>query len=236
MAGHVIRQLTWAHLPTHLGDAIRTNSGPRYLGALLLPALVHRTEICAALCQTLWHSPDEHPDVVQESLTSRGPLNWGKLLRLPAKAGTLPAERRAAVRTVGDIPRWLRNYRIAGLSPAALERLLRRCRAEGVGVVLLAPPASSAHRAQYTPAIESAFQDYLKGIGQQFGCAFIDARNWVPDELFVDCHHLDSETGSPYFTRLLTHRVLVPLLDRPGTALNQPRPIRRAHFHKDSLQ
>src|SRR5262245_15087548 len=57
MAGHVVRQLGWAELPTHIGDAIRTNSGPRYLGARLLPGLVHREAITTALGRAIRPAP-----------------------------------------------------------------------------------------------------------------------------------------------------------------------------------
>ena len=61
----------------------------------------------------------------------------------------------ARVAEVRDVRSYLRDYQVGGGTVAALERLLARCRADRLAVLLLAPPVASAHRACYSAAIEA---------------------------------------------------------------------------------
>src|SRR5262249_37525018 len=110
----------------------------------------------------------------------------------------------------GDLSRWLSHYRIGGNNPAALRRMLARCRDLDIQVVLLAPPLAEPHRRYYKPEIESAFMNHIKSLVADFGCQFVDSRDWAQDRLFRDHHHLFPD-GGDYYSRLLTYRVLVPL-------------------------
>jgi len=104
--------------------------------------------------------------------------------------------------------RWLTPYHAGGVTAEALERVLDRCRAEGIGVVLLGIPACSAHRAEFTPQIEVEYMDYINRITTRYGCRFVDAREWIPDTLFLDDMHLRFEDGAKVFTDRFVREVL----------------------------
>ena len=55
------------------------------------------------------------------------------------------------------------------------QRLLSRCRDEQVRVILLGIPACTAHRQEFTPAIEQEYLSYIERLVQEFGCRFVDA-------------------------------------------------------------
>ncbi len=109
-----------------------------------------------------------------------------------------------------QLRRWLRHFRIAGNSPQALERTLQLCRQRRIQVVLTAFPVTAAHRRCYPLAIEKAFQQYLERVCSRYACHFVDCRDWLPDGLFVDNHHLELK-GQIYFSRLFAYHVLGPL-------------------------
>ena len=94
-------------------------------------------------------------------------------------------------------------------SPNRGKRFLRRCRANGIEPILLSVPLSSAHRAQYTPEIESAFQGHVAAIAQKYSCRYCDYRTAVPDRLFIDHHHAGPE-GAAMFSRQFAREVLAP--------------------------
>jgi hypothetical protein len=101
----------------------------------------------------------------------------------------------------------LSPYRVGGLSAAALERMLGRCRDAGIHVILLGIPTCSPHRAAYTPEIESAYDGFIQRLVGEYQCRYVDGRAWVPDTLFLDTLHVDAD-GGKLFTRRLAQEVL----------------------------
>jgi hypothetical protein len=110
---------------------------------------------------------------------------------------------RAALRTK------LADFRIGGVASRSLERVLERCRAQGVEVLLVGVPAPGPCREGHGAAVMEAYRAYLAGLRARFGCAFVDLRAGVPDNGFVDATHL-SVPGAIWFSRLLTREVLLP--------------------------
>ena len=53
-----------------------------------------------------------------------------------------------------------------------------------------------------------AFQDRLR---REFGVRVVDAREWLPDEAFVDSHHVVRPWAKPYTERLATEAVVPQL-------------------------
>jgi len=118
--------------------------------------------------------------------------------------------------------RWMKTYRPKGLNRDALERLLARCRDQQIKTILLSAPVTQSHRATYRPEVEAQFRDCIAGLQQKYHLVWVDARDWIPDGLFVDNHHLDIP-GSVYYSRLITYRLLIPLYTTPFDQLvNQP--------------
>jgi hypothetical protein len=112
------------------------------------------------------------------------------------------------------LEKWLRDYQIGGAMPQALERLLGRCRAHHVAVILIGAPVSEVHRKAYTNQVDAVYRDYLHGLERAYGCRFIDCRDRVPDAYFLDHHHLGVE-GGVLFSRLLANEILIPACAAP---------------------
>ena len=61
----------------------------------------------------------------------------------------------------------------------------------------------------YTPEIDHAFLCRVVDVSRRFDCRFVDYRARIPDDYFLDNHHLH-RTGGQYFSRLLAQEVLAP--------------------------
>ncbi len=111
--------------------------------------------------------------------------------------------------SIDGVQQTLRDYRPGGNAAAVLERLLSCCRTNGIEPILLSVPLSSAHRGQYAPAIESAFQGYIAAMAQKYSCRYCDYRSAVPDAFFLDHHHA-GPNGAALFSRRFALEVLAP--------------------------
>jgi len=117
--------------------------------------------------------------------------------------------RQRSGRGARHIRKWLRNYEISGLAAESLDRLLQRCRAHGIEVILIGPPVAGVHRAVYTDDIESAFQAYMKGLSERHHVRYLDYRDRLTDDRFIDNHHTNPK-GALEFSRLLARDVVRP--------------------------
>jgi hypothetical protein len=215
---HIRRQLRWDDLPAYLLDICRVRQGFYLLSDRLCPLYIHRLEVWGALARLVGVGPAV-PDggVPERRAAASEPVDWDQLLRPPERAMTRELWDLILFTTDRLPGRWLRRFRVGGTATAALERLLRACRDEGIRVVLVGVPVSSPHRKLYVPAIDEPFLAYVQQVAAAHGCQFIDYRGRVPDTLFLDNHHL-CPAGQAYFDRLLVHEVLTPLWrQRQGT-------------------
>ena len=99
----------------------------------------------------------------------------------------------------------------AGPSVTALRDTLALCRTEGIPVVLVILPESTSFRALYPPVAEVKLSRFLAGLTAEFGYPVTDARSWMPDNAFMDGHHL-LRPGGEAFTDRLTAEVILPFL------------------------
>jgi hypothetical protein len=76
-------------------------------------------------------------------------------------------------------------------------------------------PESSEFRGSYSPAAVRLVDDYCGGLGREYGVPVVDARDWLPDEAFVDSHHVVRTWARPY-TERLAREAVVPEL-RPAS-------------------
>jgi hypothetical protein len=122
------------------------------------------------------------------------------------------------------VGRMVRGYRVGGPGPRALERLLRRCREEGVPVVLVGAPVCSAVNRLWSEEADGQFLAYLDRLTRAEGCRFVDLRKSVPDAYFIDCWHVGEEGGA-YFTRVLAREAVLPAWtgERPVVSLTGAR-------------
>lgn len=212
---HAVRQYNWEDAPRYAADIVRSRSAWLYLQARMVPVYTHRKQILADLkdeARTAISLPPTNPGATPVRPLDAGPLDWAAIIRTaPAGDAARTAGDRAAR---NDVHKWLTPYDMTGSGMAALERLLARCRADGVRVLLTTLPSATLHRDEYTPEIESQFVAYMDRLGREYGCRFVDARTWVPDGMFGDLLHLASDGGRVY-TRRFAREALIPALREP---------------------
>jgi hypothetical protein len=221
MGQHVARQLTWDTLPGHLEAIVRSGNVVRLLAARFLPLHVHRRQICRSLYDTSL-------SLAKQILTTQ-PKQKGKAKKRTSEVKATPDhgvpwevfkeltdDRHDPDRIQAGLPairRWLRNYDIGGSAAEALDKILCAAKEEGILVVLVGVPLARAHRDLYEPEIEHAFVQHMNAVCKRFDSIFVDYRDRIPDELFLDNHHL-TRAGSSAFSRLLAEEVLIPLWQR----------------------
>jgi hypothetical protein len=203
---HALNVLDWRDVAEALPALCRNGKVLYLVRGRLLPLYVHRYHIrkeAVTLAATLLgHGPARQAG-------DEGPVGP------PPPADPAPPPMTPAVRSLLEdgfemARRELRDYRPGGMAAHRLERLLDRCRSAGVAVVLVGAPVASAYRRAYTPEVDAAFLEYVQSLTRDYGCAYTDWRDRVPDEYFADPRHVHLQ-GGVYFSRRLAASVLVPL-------------------------
>jgi hypothetical protein len=114
--------------------------------------------------------------------------------------------------TRGDYEPPLHNFRITAAATRAYDELLEECRHDHVAVVLLLTPEGDAFRSWYPPEALARLDAWCNDLRRRHGVPIIDARRWLPEEDFVDSHHV-WQAGAAAFTRRLEGEVLRPLIE-----------------------
>ncbi|MCI0700605.1 MAG: DUF1574 domain-containing protein [Planctomycetia bacterium] len=99
----------------------------------------------------------------------------------------------------------------AGPAVRALRDMLAMCRGETIPVALVIFPEATSFRALYQPHTEENLSRLLAELYAEFSCSLTDARLWLPDEAFLDGHHL-IRTHAEVFTIRFTRELILPLL------------------------
>src|SRR4029077_18970210 len=170
------------HVVSHFQTAKRGRALWFYLESRTVPIYTHRKQLVKeAKAEVREWLPKAAGGGARPAA---GPLDWEDVIRpkSPTDDELLKISRNNASLTTR---RWLTPYHANGVTPQALERVLDRCRAEGIGVVLLGIPACTAHRAEFTTEIEAEYIGYIHGLTKTFGCRWVDAREWMPDTFFL---------------------------------------------------
>lgn len=107
-------------------------------------------------------------------------------------------------------PCWA-GYHPGGSAVAALRDALETCRREGVRAALLVTPESAPFRGWYAAPGRALIAPVVGGLADEFGAPFVDAREWLPDDLIADGHHLTG-AGADAFTERLVRDALAPWL------------------------
>lgn len=108
----------------------------------------------------------------------------------------------------------------SGPSCAAMVRLLRLCRQEGIEVKLILMPEGPTFRSWYSTAGWQAFQTFLEAFLRDHAVDVVNAREWIDEEGFFDSHHL-LPPGAVRFSERLGREVLIPWL-REATGVPGP--------------
>ncbi len=109
----------------------------------------------------------------------------------------------------------------------ALRELLTTARQQGISVVLVRLPESSALRqvcpTDHLAKIEALYQRLCR----ETGAIYVNAVDWLEDAHFVEGAHVRPE-GASVYTQRLEREVLLPLLARPPQTTIPPRRPRRS--------
>jgi hypothetical protein len=105
----------------------------------------------------------------------------------------------------------LKNFHVTPMQDRALRDLIALCRQEAIPTVLYLMPEGSIFRSWYVPATRAAIEDYLTRLSRECDVPILDARLWMPDDLFADSHHLDRR-GATRFTRRFGEEVIPSLV------------------------
>jgi hypothetical protein len=105
----------------------------------------------------------------------------------------------------------LKHFAIAPMQDRALRDLLALCRQEGIPTVLYLMPEGRLFQSWYVPATRACIDRYLTCLSEECHVPIVDARNWMPDDLFLDSHHLDRR-GATHFARRFGKEVIPPLV------------------------
>jgi hypothetical protein len=139
---------------------------------------------------------------------------WG--WRLPEP---LTPELLAGVRGVAHTmyPESLRRFRLGAGPAQALRDLLELCRREQIPAVLVLTPEGSAFRGWYSPAARDGPRRLLAELHAAYGVRVIDATEWLPDEDFLDGHHVTPAGAAAYTERLLAELRRLPAWSGAGS-------------------
>jgi hypothetical protein len=206
----VLRQMTWADLPSYLPDTCLYTPVMRLLSSRLVPLYFYRyqlrkkavTLLSPGTDRCLMPRPAATEDACPPPNLNDLPPPQPPLARVPGTPTVPPP--------TDHLTRWLKDYRLSPLISAALERLLARCRAEGTDVLLVGAFTMKGHRELYTPEIEKTYRAYVQHLTTKYGCRFVDLRDRLPDHGFGDSLHA-SDAGAKHFSGVLAREVLITL-------------------------
>lgn len=138
--------------------------------------------------------------------------------RAVERLSEMPAgERGALFRSMRDRGRrlFMRDYEIGGLPAAGLERIIRLCRREEIGLVLFNPPVTPEYRrALYRPEEHTGFLEYIERIARREGIPFLDlddGRHHLTVADFHDFGHLNV-AGARVLSQYMARDILAPAL------------------------
>ena len=212
LRAHATRQMGWSDIPAVLPEAIMSETMPRLAMARLMPLYAYRASIRGLVLPPQTSVP---PPLAGSQGGAKVHLHSRHFDDYPEPPASPDLDRRRIEYNWSDMSRHFRDYRTDGVISAALKRLLSRCDAEGISVVLVLPAVSEVYREQYTSEIEGRFQDDLARMREEHPFEVVDLRDTVPDAGFYDFHHLGSE-GALIYSRAALDRVVLPAVERRG--------------------
>jgi hypothetical protein len=108
---------------------------------------------------------------------------------------------------------YLQDFHHDPRADRALRQLLALCRRRHIPAALLFMPESAEFRGWYPPEVREYAGGYLEHLSGVYDVPLIDARDWVPDDDFIDGYHLRPH-GASIFSLRLGREVLPGLLAR----------------------
>ncbi|MFO0964290.1 MAG: hypothetical protein U0793_01710 [Gemmataceae bacterium] len=160
----------------------------------LVPAFGHRRAIVNRWATFL--VPPVERDYVWGTLAAGG---WLALPEIAAEQ--LNASRDRPRQVFGDT---LRVYKPGHANLQALHELLGLLKQRQVPCVLLWMPEGPGMRSLYTPEALRTVDALLSDIEHAYAIKHVDARAWLPEDLFVDSYHLSERGARRFAPRLAT--------------------------------
>jgi hypothetical protein len=200
---HALNVLDWRDVP-EVVPALCKNRRIQYLArGRLLPIYVHRHHIRKEAFKSMmaWFEPSV-PPAVHSAALAPAPKDLEPPPLSPKVRALMEEGYNVAAREVKD-------FHLDGVATRRLERLLDRCRAEGIAVVMVGVPVSSPYRRASTPEVDAQFLAYMDRLTNEYGCTYTDWRDKVPDPYFIDGHHAN-DAGGIYFSRRFANVELIP--------------------------
>lgn len=124
---------------------------------------------------------------------------------------TADDQSRAIEQAWKDFGARLQTFQVCPAACRAQRDLLMRCHQEQIATALIWMPEGKLFQSWYPRTTEKQIRGHLAALAEEFDVPLIDARDWVPDDGFVDGHHL-RYVGAVRFTERLGNEVLTPLL------------------------
>jgi hypothetical protein len=150
---------------------------------------------------------------------NHGPLDAtpsGDLLQYPIENEHTARRRQELLqRGMSDHADLLAHFQLGGQGTLALGEALEFCRRRGWPTALVFMPEAPAYRRLYPPATWQTIQAHVQELACTYQMPVVDARAWVAEEGFGDCHHL-LKSGAACFTNRLRREYLERLLRDAG--------------------
>jgi hypothetical protein len=204
---HLDRQLNWEDMPRHLPQIVGCGAASHLFVSRCAPLYAYRYQILKQAGTGFAPLAEPAP------LLPRDPMDEAEWNDLRLRTRPLTKEQRAVFDSVTEPDQpYLRDYRLAGNAPAALERALAVCQRRGIRPILVGAPAPAFYRSKYTPAIQSAYRQFLDPLIERLDVGYVELRDALPDHLFCDTHHAASPAAAIVFSRLLAREAVAPFL------------------------
>lgn len=135
-----------------------------------------------------------------------GDLKWERPLpRTPAQV----AELQDTIRQ--QYENKMRKWTLDPQLDAALRDTVARCRTRGTKVGIVVYPEADAYRTYYGPGVEEKLRAYFETLERELGVPVYDLRRMMPDDAFIDPHHMH-EDGARRFSKRFATEVLTPFV------------------------
>jgi hypothetical protein len=171
--------------------------------ANLAPSYGHRYSIVSRVC-----APYLSYRYRQDGFRDIDDSGW---VEPPERRNPAAVRERALQGAREEYHSYLKDFRLGEVGGGAIREQLELCRREGISAGLVLMPEGTEFRSWYQAADWQAIEGFLTEVCQEYNVPVINAREWLPEEDFIDSHHM-LPSGAERFTERLGREALVPLL------------------------
>jgi hypothetical protein len=168
----------------------------------LFPAYAHRLGILNCLGRFLLPGKDK-VQIWDSGVDDRG---WGELK--PVASERIQANSRLVLKEFEPL---LRDFQPGPASLEAFRQVLQLVHDERIAASVLLAPQDPAFRSLYSQQSLKAFNGIVGELCRRYEVQFVNAFDWLEQEMFNDCVHPNSR-GADLFSRRLASEVLMPVM------------------------